>query len=215
MMTWTVVMLFSSLTLVSSSNNVAGPYYLDILEFGNCPPDEVGEVGDDLIVDGAARHHRGLKHMLFSGNLTVKNGLVTPGISELTSYIGRWDPVSGWKDNFLVLRIGETCQAIRKYAPPFKDLIHKAFPGIPIRCPVGDRYSGQWAMGASQSCSPSTSSRLPSAIRMKFLAKFGRLEINVIASFLSSSSSTMYLLLSPGPESVDESKIESFTFQVV
>ncbi|XP_034239138.1 uncharacterized protein LOC117644062 [Thrips palmi] len=137
-MTPVIVMLLVCAMLVSCSNNVAGPYYMDILQFGNCLSEEVGDVGDDIVVNGSARHYRGFKHFLFSGDITVKNGLGTQGASALTSYIAKWDPVSGWKENFVVLRIGESCRAVETYVPPFKDLIWKYYPGVPIRCPISD-----------------------------------------------------------------------------
>ncbi|XP_034253525.1 uncharacterized protein LOC117652598 [Thrips palmi] len=136
MLTLMDVLVISAFVRVSSK--YAGPYSLNILEVGLCPKEEVGDIGRDMEIHTIRHHQRGFRYPLISGNFTVRNGAGMPGKSALTFQIAKWDTVSGWRSNFMVLRIGETCRAFNMYGGSYKAYLLKHFPFYPLKCPIYD-----------------------------------------------------------------------------
>ncbi|XP_034237471.1 uncharacterized protein LOC117642944 [Thrips palmi] len=135
-LTKSIGLVLVSLVLVSSKY-AQGPYVLTIHEIGLCPREEIGETGDDLQLDGRIHHQRGAKSPAFSGNATLLNNPVTVGNSMITTYVAKWDTVSGWRKNFAILRFGEACQGLKTYLKTYyKEFIESHAPGFPLECPI-------------------------------------------------------------------------------
>lgn len=48
----------------------------------------------------------------------------------------KWDSVSGWREHFLVMPLGEFCFALEEVALDIVVLIRKYVPGFPKKCPI-------------------------------------------------------------------------------
>ncbi|XP_034230441.1 uncharacterized protein LOC117639159 [Thrips palmi] len=115
-----------------------GPYTIDILDVGACPKEEVGEFGNDFEVHTIRQHQRSVRDPFISGNLTVRNGAGMPGTNSLTFKVAKWDTVSGWRSNFMVLKMGELCRAYNLHGGAYKSYFLKHLPTWPVKCPIYD-----------------------------------------------------------------------------
>ncbi|XP_034246543.1 uncharacterized protein LOC117648250 isoform X1 [Thrips palmi] len=116
----------------------AGPYYLTVVSGGLCSKEEVGITGDDIVLPLRFHHRRGCKDSLVTGNMTLKNGIGMPGNTSLLFLFAKWDSVSGWRENYFQVNLGELCYIMATYVVAFKDLIRKHSPAIPYKCPIRD-----------------------------------------------------------------------------
>ncbi|KAJ1523219.1 hypothetical protein ONE63_001105 [Megalurothrips usitatus] len=117
-----------------------GPYLLELLEIGRCPANEVGHVGDDITVDAKLYHNRSMgSGTVYSGVATVKNNSFARGATTMKVDLAKWDPVSGWREHFLVMPAGESCFVMEDLATDlfklFREIVVEEFPK---KCPIPD-----------------------------------------------------------------------------
>ncbi|XP_034245679.1 uncharacterized protein LOC117647820 [Thrips palmi] len=112
----------------------AGPYVAIVRELGFCPECDNDE---DFKIEGALRSNRSSKaNLFFNGNVTVKNDIFSPGATTVTIDVAKWDTVSGWREHFLVMPIGDLCSAMQDIGKDLVEVVVKHVKGFPPKCPV-------------------------------------------------------------------------------
>ncbi|XP_034238463.1 uncharacterized protein LOC117643600 isoform X2 [Thrips palmi] len=88
-------------------------------------------------MDSILRHNHSRKIPVLEFNSTFHNGMFLRGESKITVDCAKWDPVSGWREHFLVLPLGELCFVFDEI---LADIIHDISSNgqIPTKCPIAD-----------------------------------------------------------------------------
>ncbi|XP_026285886.1 uncharacterized protein LOC113211654 isoform X2 [Frankliniella occidentalis] len=117
----------------------AGPYWLRIRQFQNCPKQEVAmeKPRCDMHPSSVFRYNHTIKSPVIDLNMTLSNRVFDRGASTMTLDVSRWDTVSGWRTHFLVMSLGELCFI---YEDVVADIVKylAEIAGIPTKCPIAD-----------------------------------------------------------------------------
>ncbi|KAJ1519570.1 hypothetical protein ONE63_004845 [Megalurothrips usitatus] len=116
----------------------------------NCPPEKAArgdEAADrpcdeDVCIDAVVRHNHTLRVPVIDANVTLARGVFVRGESTMTLDIARWNSVSGWREHFLVMALGELCFVYEDIVADIMKVLAEA-SGVSTRCPIREgRYSG-------------------------------------------------------------------------
>ncbi|KAJ1519569.1 hypothetical protein ONE63_004844 [Megalurothrips usitatus] len=102
-----------------------------------CPKEEVGGLErSDLTMVTTSRYNHSIRSQVLDVNMTISNRIYHRGESTMKLDIARWNSVSGWREHFLVMALGELCFVYDEVAT---DVIATfAESGFPAKCPVAD-----------------------------------------------------------------------------